>query len=159
MTLIYETENFAVEAPEKPHIDRDDGGHIKILPKVRVRNRWDLPPKLAVEVMRISCIVGAAMTRALNARGVDIGRVNFQDMGNWSVFSPEGPFFHMHVYGRAKSAKVQKYGEAVFLPKREDKPGFYRDFKPLTEEDCQAIRREIERLLREEKYQEKNWKI
>ena len=34
--MIYESENFFVEAVEKPHVDRNDGGHIKIYPKIRV---------------------------------------------------------------------------------------------------------------------------
>ncbi len=30
MSLIYQTDNLLVEAPEAPHVDRDDGGHIKL---------------------------------------------------------------------------------------------------------------------------------
>jgi hypothetical protein len=39
MSLIYQTENFIVEAYKKPHVDRDDGGHIVIYPKERLVNR------------------------------------------------------------------------------------------------------------------------
>ena len=35
--VIYETENLTVLAHDRPHVDRLDGGHIIILPKVRVR--------------------------------------------------------------------------------------------------------------------------
>lgn len=35
MANIYETENFIVEAVGQPHVIREDGGHIKIYPKVR----------------------------------------------------------------------------------------------------------------------------
>ncbi len=39
MTIIYETQNFTIETPTKPHIDRNDGGHIIILPKVKLVDR------------------------------------------------------------------------------------------------------------------------
>ena len=91
MTMIYESENFFVEAVEKPHVDRDDGGHIKIYPKVRIRDRQQLSPKQAIELMKLTIIVGQAMTKIMNEHGVDIGRINYQDNGNWSVFKPEGP--------------------------------------------------------------------
>ena len=33
MSLIFETDNFTIETPDKkPHIDRNDGGHIWIFP-------------------------------------------------------------------------------------------------------------------------------
>jgi len=45
MALIFETPNFLVEAVDRPHIDRLDGGHIKITPKTRYRDRLELPPR------------------------------------------------------------------------------------------------------------------
>lgn len=51
MAQIYSTENFIVEVADKPHITRTDGGHIRICPKVRVIDRTQLSPKLAVELM------------------------------------------------------------------------------------------------------------
>jgi len=84
------------------------------------------------------------MTIALRKRGIDIGRINYQDMGNWN------PTLHVLLYGRARSAKVQKFGEAVSLPLRST--GFYDRFRPLNEEDCAAIRKEMEQLLATEKY-------
>jgi len=157
MALIYETKNFIVEAPEKPHVDRNDSGHIKILPKVRIPDRQHLSPKLAVKFMRLTVVVGDAMSKVMNAHGVDIGRINYQDMGNWSVFSPQGSYFHIHLYGRAKSAKFQKYGHCLNLPRRTEHPEFYADFKPLSKEDIKGIKSEIEKLFSEEKYSDKEW--
>ena len=105
MALIYETQNFIVEAPDKPHVDRNDGGHIKILPKVHVVDRQQLSPKLAVEVMRLTVIVGQAMTTAMNKRGVDIGKTNYQDNGNWTVLKRGGVFSHTFVR-KSKKRKV-----------------------------------------------------
>jgi|SRR3989344_3908589 len=157
MAVIYETKNFIVEAVDKPHVDRDDGGHIKITPKVRVVDRQQLSPKLSIELMRLTVLVGEAMTTAMNKRGVDIGRINYQDNGNWTVFKPEGSYLHYHLYGRAKSAKYHKYGEACYFPLREKNPEYYERFKPLNDGDVKEIRKEIERLLKTEKYKNSSW--
>jgi diadenosine tetraphosphate (Ap4A) HIT family hydrolase len=155
MAEIYQTRNFIVESAEKPHITRTDGGHIKIVPKIRITDRTQLTAKQAIEFMRLTMVVGEAMTKGLQQQGIDIGRINYQDMGNWSVFSPEGPYFHLHLYGRAKDAKIQKYGDAVHLPQRET--GFYDKFEPLNNEDIIQIKKQIELILKEKKYQDDKW--
>lgn len=151
MTLIYETKDFIVEAVEKPHVDRDDGGHIKITPKIRYSTRQELNPKQAIELMKLTIVVGEAMTKVMNEHGVDIGRINYQDNGNWSVFKPEGPYLHIHLYGRAKSAKIQKYGQACHFPHRDEHPEFYEKLKPLTKEDINDIKEEVKKLLKKKK--------
>jgi diadenosine tetraphosphate (Ap4A) HIT family hydrolase len=150
MALIYETENFLIETPESPHIDRTDGGHIVITPKIKVVDRTKIAPDLAKELMKLSVVTGEAMATVMNAHGVDIGRINYQDNGNWSVFSPGGPHMHLHLYGRAKSAKVQKYGDALNFPHRDT--GFYDGNKPLTSVDVKAIRTYLIELLSDTKY-------
>jgi len=147
---VYETENFYIQAATKPLIDRSEGGHMYIIPKVAVRDRTQLSPKLAIEYMKLSMVVGEALKSAMARRGVDIGIVNYQDMGNWGVFTPEGPSLHMQVYGRATTATIQKYGDAVQLPHRET--GFYDSFKPLDEIDIREIRADIEKLLQSDRY-------
>lgn len=157
MAKIFETENFIVESHERPHIDRNDGGHIKIYPKIRILDRQHLSPKQAIELMRLTIIVGEAMVKIMNEHGVDIGRINYQDNGNWSVFKPEGSYLHIHLYGRAKSAKYHKYGEAAVFPHIEKEPEFYDRFKPLNKEDVKDIRTEIEKLFKEKKFSNENW--
>ena len=142
---VYETENFYIQAASNPFIDRSEGGHMYIFPKAPVRDRTQLSPKLTIEYMKLSMVVGEALKSAMARRGVTIGIVNYQDMGNWSVFKPEGPTLHMQIYGRAKTATVQKYGDAVLLPHRET--GFYDNFQPLDEEDVAEIKADIEALL------------
>ncbi|UCH89984.1 MAG: hypothetical protein JSV49_04910 [Thermoplasmata archaeon] len=144
-----------MEAPSKPHVTRSDGGHIKIKPKVRVEDRQKLTAKQAVELMRLTLVVGEAMSLALNKNGVDLGRINYQDNGNWSVFKPEGPYLHVHLYGRAKSAEIQKYGDALNFPHRET--GFYDGYEPLKDEDIAEIQNQIEALLKQDKYQDSAW--
>lgn len=121
-----------------------------IFPKVPVRDRTQLSPRLAIEYMKLSMVVGEALKSALARRGIDIGIVNYQDMGNWGVFKPEGPTMHMQIYGRATTATIQKYGDAVQLPRRET--GFYDNFKPLDAQDIQEIRTDIQKLLNSDKY-------
>lgn len=155
MAFIYQTNNFIVEAVEKPLVTRTDGGHIAISPKVRVVDRTQLPPQMAIEMIRLTMLIGEAMTTGMNNRGIDIGRVNYQDNGNWGVFLPEGPHMHIHLYGRAKSATIQKYGEACSFPFRET--GFYDRFEPLNDGDIREIQSQIEILLKKEKYQLSQW--
>lgn len=155
MTLIYETKNFIVEAFDAPHISREEGGHIRIIPKVRISDRQDLSPEKAIELMRLTMVVGEAMKYAMKKRGVDIGRINYQENGNWGVFKPEGPHLHIHIYGRAKDAKSQKYGEAIHLPQRET--GFYKKFRSLDEKDVEEIGGKIVSLFRESKYKDSEW--
>ncbi len=157
MAMVYESENFFVEAVEKPHVDRSDGGHIKIYPKVRILDRQQLSPKHAIELMRLTIVVGQAMTKIMNEHGVDIGRLNYQDNGNWTVFKPEGSYLHVHLYGRAKSAKIHKYGQACVFPHIEEKPEYYENFKPLKKEDVKDIKTEIEKLFKEEKFSDPEW--
>src|SRR5664279_1356024 len=129
MSVIYETKNFIIKSAEKPNIyvSREEGGHIKIWPKHQVSDRTKLSRELAIEYMKLSMVVGEALKTAMQRRGVEIGLVNYQDMGNWRISHPEGLALHMQIFGRAKSAIKQKYGEAVSLPKIET--GFYDDFK------------------------------
>jgi len=147
---IYETDNFYVQAAKRPFVDRTEGGHIYLFPKVEVLDRTKLSPKLAIEYTKLSMIVGEALKTAMARRGVDIGIVNYQDMGNWGVFKPEGPTLHMQIYGRATTATIQKYGDSVFLPQRAT--GYYDKFEPLNDGDINEIRIDIEKLLNKKKY-------
>ena len=156
MTVIYESKNFIIEACEKPHVDRE-GGHIIILPKVRILNRQELSPSQAIELMRLTVVTGQAMADVMRKHGVDIGRINYQDNGNWGVFRPEGPYLHVHLYGRAKGAKYQKYGQACYFPGREENPEYYAKFKPLNRGDVKDIREEILRLLKQKKFSDTEW--
>lgn len=105
--VILETKTFCVEVPEKPFVDREDGGHLKIMSKIRVKDRTELNSHQTVEYALLSEVVGKALELAMNNRGIEIGNINWQEMGNWSVFKPEGITLHMHIFGRANNAKTQ----------------------------------------------------
>lgn len=152
MNIIYESRHFIVEVPSFPLIDRADGGHIVINPKVRVSDLPTLTNVQAIELMQLIRVAGKAMEITMNKQGVDIGRINYQDNGNWGVFLPEGPYQHFHIYGRAKSAKKQPYGQSLFFPHKNENPDFYKDNLPLTPEDIIAIRKQMEELVKQKEY-------
>jgi hypothetical protein len=110
-------------------------------------------------MMRLTIVVGQAMENVLRKNGVDIGRINYQDNGNWAVFKPGGPTLHIHLYGRAMNAKKQLYGQSLYFPHKETQPDFYRGLQPLTDTDISDMAQEIRRLLKQPMYAEESWNI
>jgi diadenosine tetraphosphate (Ap4A) HIT family hydrolase len=159
MAIIYESLHFIVEAVDKPLIDRDDGGHIIIEPKIKIVDRQQLSPAQAIELMRLTMAVGEAMKIGLAHNGVDIGRINYQDNGNWSVLKPEGAFLHVHLYGRAINSRSQPYGQACHFPHPMDQPEFYASLKPLRADDIIMVRRVLLEVLCEPKYADQSWRL
>lgn len=144
MAVVYETNNFIVESHERPEVDRLDGGHIKISPKRVIKDRTELSPKSAIELMRLTLVAGEAMTVGMKKQGINIGRINYQDNGNWT------PHLHIHLYGRAVDAKAQKFGDPIV-------PGHKDDFQKLNQEDIDIITKEINFLFEKEKYSDSEW--
>ena len=147
MTIVYDSVHFEIVVPERPHVTRADGGHLIINPKVAVEDRTKLSREQAVELVELTMVAGEAMKTVLTRRGIPIGRINYQDNGNWRHE------LHVHLYGRARSATIQKWGTFLQLPPTRE--AFNRDMgqlEPLNAEDIAAVRAEIERLLASEKY-------
>jgi diadenosine tetraphosphate (Ap4A) HIT family hydrolase len=157
MAIIFETNHFLVTAPEKPLVGRQDGGHIVIDPKTKIRDRQQLKPDQAIELMRLTMVAGEAMQTILQINGIPIGRLNYQDNGNWSVFKPGGPLLHIHIYGRAVDARTQPYGQALFFPHRDTHEEFYSGLEPLTREDVCGVRDKMKLLFEEERYTAQTW--
>lgn len=146
MALIFETKNFILESHEQPEVDRLDGGHIKINPKVKVVDRTELSPQLAIELMRLTIVAGKALVKGMKKQGVSIGRINYQDNGNWK------PELHIHLYGRATHATQQKFGDPIT-------PGHKDSYKPLTQEDIYSITEEILRIMALPEFQDDVWRL
>lgn len=156
--IIYDTENFVVAVPNTPHIPREDGGHLWIRAKEKYfSSRVELEPKLAVEVMRLTILVGEAMQKGMENRGVHIKRINYQENGNWAYQKGVNPEFHIHLYGRTKNSKTQTWGEALVFPNQTT--GFYDDFESFSNEDIQEIKKQINILEKEEKYNMVKWTL
>lgn len=139
--LIIETENFWVFVPEIPHIDRNDGGHVCIRSKIsNAYTLQDFSNKTLFELIILKKIVGYSMLKILNNHGIDIELLNYQINGNWTFDSPERPSFHVHIYGRARSAVMQPFGQCLYLPTKSEYPEFYANNQPLNNEDIVSMR-------------------
>lgn len=157
-TIIYETENFVATVPKFPHIPRLDGGHLMIRQKdFLFESRSELSPKLAVEVIRLTILLGEAMTKAMRNRGIMIERINYQENGNWAYQKGNNPVFHIHLYGRTKNSVTQKWGEALVFPNKST--GFYDTFDPFNEEDIKEIKKQLAIFEKKEKYNINNWTL
>ena len=158
MSQIYETQNFIVESHSEPFVSREDGGHIRIKVKdLSITDRTVLEPIQAIELMRLTMIVGEAFKIAMNNRGIPVVKINYQDMGNWAFKTGKKSFLHIHVFGRATNATKQIFPESVYLPSRES--GFYDGFDPLSDEDIEEIQKQIKIVEGQEKYSLKNWNL
>lgn len=147
MALVYEARHFILKTLDQPHVSRSDGGHIVIDPKVAVEDRTQLTPEQAIELVKLTMAGGEAMKTVLARRGIDIGRINYQDNGNWRTE------LHVHLYGRARSAKLQPWGHALaFPPTREAFRQEMGNLEPLNSGDIAELQAEIGRLLETEKY-------
>jgi diadenosine tetraphosphate (Ap4A) HIT family hydrolase len=149
MALIFESEHFEIVTPENPHVSRSDGGHLIVNPKVPVEDRTQLSRDKAIELMKLTMIAGEALKIVLTRRGIAIGRINYQDNGNWRHE------LHVHLYGRARGATIQIYGHPLtFPPTREAFKDQMGELEPLTQDDIAALKSEIIRLIRSEKYRD-----
>src|SRR4030067_2149654 len=151
MALIYETHNFIVESNETPLVSREEGGNLRIISKDKhITDRTKLTPTQAIELIRLTMIVGEAYEKAMNKIGIKIVKVNYQDMGNWPYKQRKQPVLHYHIFGRVLGAKKQPFPESVFLPDRST--GFYEGCFPLNKDDVKEIRKQIDIVSRKEKY-------
>jgi len=146
MARIYETTHFTLESHEHPEIDRLEWGHIKINPKRPVKDRTWLNPEEAIELMRFTIVAGKAMMAGMKQQGVEIGRINYQDNGNWK------PELHIHLYGRATTATIQRYWDPLT-------PWHQPSFQALTPKDQEAIAKECDRLFALDEFQDSVWKL
>ena len=149
MALVFETRHFEIVVPPKPHVTRGDGGHLIINPKAAVPDRTHLDRERAVELMKLTMVCGEAMTTALNRRGIDIGRINYQDNGNWRHE------LHVHLYGRAHNATIQTWGHPLSLPPTAHaQKELAGTLEPLNVDDVAELKAEMTRLLGTEKYRD-----
>lgn len=158
MSTFYETANFIVESHPKPFVSRTDGGHIRIRVKDEsISDRTKLLPKQAIELMRLTMLIGEAMEQGMNKQGIPVVKINYEELGNWAYKPNSGgrAFLHIHIFGRSRDAVKQPFPDAVSLPDRSS--GFYDGFEPLTEADEQAILSIIQFLLTENRYSEEAW--
>lgn len=147
--ILYHSADFRIVAPEHPHVSRADGGHLKVAPLEPVEDRTKLSPAQAKELMKLTMVAGEAMRTVLGRHGIEIGRINYQDNGNWHAD------LHIHLYGRALGATGQKWGSPlVFPPTHEEFVRTMNNLEPLSSNEQAELTSEIEGLLATEKYQQ-----
>lgn len=150
--FICRTEHFTVKAAGKPHVPREDGGHVLIEANdPECHDRIQLSGEQAMECAWLCQICGQAIWDVLPTRGIDLYRLNYQDNGNWSFVRGEPPLLHIHIYGRAVGERHQEFGQALVLPY--PTTGFYEGFTPLSDEDAAALASRIEDLAQQERFQ------
>ena len=149
MPIVYESVHFEIVVPERPHVTRADGGHLIINPKVALEDRTKLSREQAVELVKLTMAVGEAMKTVLTRKGIPIGRINYQDNGNWRHE------LHVHLYGRSRNATIQPWGTFLQIPPtREAFNAKMGSLEPLNADDVRDLRAEIDRLLSSEKYRD-----
>lgn len=147
MLKIYESKNFIVETRNPPHNSRKDGGHLVISPKTPLTDRTEMSPDQAKEFIKLSMIAGESMLKGLSKQGINLGRINYQDNGNFNTT------FHLHLYGRAVDAPTQPFGTTFITPRtQEDCRNYFQNLEPLNEQDINAIKEEFEKILNNDKY-------
>jgi diadenosine tetraphosphate (Ap4A) HIT family hydrolase len=143
---VYDDKYFTVVAPDFPLNSREDGGHLILLKKQSLSDRSDLGCEEAIDFMRITMIVGRAMYDVLG-----IERMNYEDLGNWSLDEPGGARMHLHFFGRAREQIHQIRGQHIFLYPKDHK--IYKGhLEPLDAADLQRLRARIAELADEPKY-------
>lgn len=145
--LIVQTPNFELHAHDQPEIGRLDGGHLVIHPKVLVEDRTKLSPELVIELALLTNIAGLALWEGLSKRGIQLGRINYQDNGNWK------PELHVHLYGRALNATYHTFGEPIRSARTLAEKIIQ---EPLNNEDIQTIRACCLEFSKREGYQHLN---
>lgn len=147
MALILKTNNFLIEAHDEPEVSRTDGGHVVISPIRKVSDRTELSPALAKEMVLLTIITGKAMKQAMKEQNIELGRINYQDNGNWKTE------LHIHLYGRALNAIYHPFGHPIRAAwTLEEKRKIKQE--PLNKEDIDRIRYYMERFAKDDGFQE-----
>ena len=147
MAVILETKNFIIESHNEPEVSRIDGGHIVISPKVKVEDRTQLSAELAKEMVLLTIITGKAMKQGLKEQGIELGRINYQDNGNWK------PELHIHLYGRAVNASYHPFGHPIRAAwTLEEKKKIKQE--PLSNEDIEKIRKYMKEFAKDSGFEE-----
>ena len=168
MPLILQTNKFIIEAPDNPHHDRQNGGHVKVRPIDYYLDCSQMPLDLYSTMMQLVVLVGEAVKVVMKEKGIDIVRINYQDNGNWAYFPDFGakPNCHIHLYCRTNSEKhpdnhprFEAFPHTLYFPYRGENPTYYKNFHPYTTDDCEDIKIKITQLLDTSKYQHLKDKI
>lgn len=147
MTQIFETKHFILNSRDKPQITRTDGGHICIDPKIPREVLSDFSKDELEEMILLQTMAGIAMMNGMKKSGIEIRRINYQINSNFNLA------FHLHLYGRAVSAKIQPFGQVIQAgPTKEEFLKQIEGLEALNYEDIRNIQDEIKKLLQTDRF-------
>lgn len=142
---IWETDDFEIRLPKRPHIDRNDGGHLVVYPKRNVSFRSELSVRETQSLAVLLQALEEAYILGMRNRGLEIIWLNIQDNGNWAFLNNEERHFHIHLYGRCRTETNQTPGQALYLPAPDST--IYDQNLPLNKRDIEAILNRLEQNI------------
>lgn len=105
--VVWENEKFKIITPSNPHIPYSEGLQLLVSCKENIANAWE-NPELAAEAFKLA----SKACRIMSDHGL-APWFNIQANGNWGLLPGATPFFHIHIYGRNKTAN---WGKPIILP-------------------------------------------
>lgn len=120
--LLWENDEFEIRTPTNPHIPYSEGLHIVVASKEGIANAWE-DPSLSSKAFKLAAKACKIMDELKLTPWF-----NLQANGNWGLLPDATPFFHIHIYGRNKTAN---WGKPLVLP---EAPKTYKN-DPMPEED------------------------
>ena len=105
--ILWENDKFAIKTPSNPHIPYIEGLHLVVAPKETFDAAWS-NVDISTEVFKLASEACKIMV------DLDVAPwFNIQANGNWGLLPGNSPFFHVHIYGRNKTAN---WGKPIVLP-------------------------------------------
>ncbi|MGK0442675.1 MAG: diadenosine tetraphosphate (Ap4A) HIT family hydrolase [Pseudohongiellaceae bacterium] len=140
-TLIWRFNTVDICVPQEPLNSWQDGGHLTVTPRRHITDRTECYAHEAIELMAATMLAGRALLDVLQ-----VEKVNYQEMGNWSLGKPKKPWLHVHVFGRARQQSFQVRGESIrFFPQGH---AFYRQIdSPISPRKLTQLRLSVESNL------------
>lgn len=137
-TLIWRLDTVDICVPKELLNSWQDGGHLTVIPRRHITDRTECCAHEAIELMAATMLAGRALLDVLQ-----VEKVNYQEMGNWSLGKPEKPWLHLHVFGRAREQSFQIRGESIrFFPQGHS---FYHQiYSPLSQQLLAQFRLSVE---------------
>lgn len=132
---LWEDDNFIVSTPKNPHLPYIEGPHVVVVPKQQVANAWQ-DIDVSTETFKLASEVCKVMEDLQLAPWF-----NIQANGNWGLLPGAEPFFHIHIYGRNKTAT---WGKPITLP---EAPKTYQN-EPMPEVDQVRLADAFSELLK-----------
>lgn len=120
--LLWEDNTFIVKTPFNPHIPYREGVHVIVATQQDLKAPWD-DPELAGKAFELASKVCKTMEELQLAPWF-----NIQANANWGLLPGATPFFHLHIYGRNKTAR---WAKPIILP---EAPKTYQN-DPMPETD------------------------